>query len=210
MIRFAPILALALVLLHDRASAQGEVDAGAAVVINLTRTTTATYSVYAWNRLTRPGEAPFEEWAAEFHDGHSHRVETPRDRIVADCAAGTGTYLNLVTGEEVRGPQVAKAACGVQANAAILAAREEPGGSGRFGAFRRIRVRDPQSIRTYDVAPNGAIVGGTIADSNGKPLLVSQAVAMHDRVPPNIFSEESLEFSSVPDEFRTPSADLPE
>lgn len=210
MIRFAPILALPLALLPACASAQGEVEAGAAEVIDLTRTTTATYSVYTWNRLTLPDEAPFEEWAAEFHDGHLHRVETPRDRIVADCAAGTGTYLNLVTGEEVRGPEVAKAACGVQAHATILAAREETGGRGSFGAFRRIRLRDPRNIRTYDVAPNGAIVGATIADANGKPQLASQAIAMHDRVPPNIFSEESLEFSAVPDEFRTPLAALPE
>ena len=83
MTRFAPILALPLALLPACASAQGEIDAGAAEVIDLTRTTSTTYSVYTWNRLTLPGAAPFEEWAAEFHDGHFHRVETPRDRIVA-------------------------------------------------------------------------------------------------------------------------------
>lgn len=53
--------------------------------IALTRETRATYSVFFWNVITRPGSPAQAEWSAEFHKGALHRVETPRDRIVANC-----------------------------------------------------------------------------------------------------------------------------
>jgi len=60
------------------------------MAIALTRNTTATYSVFAWNIITRSNKPTEQEWSAEFHQGALHRVETPRDRIIADCAAMTG------------------------------------------------------------------------------------------------------------------------
>ena len=84
-------------------------------IIARSKLTREMYAVYFWNRIERPGQQPEEEWSAEFNSGDLHRVETPRDRIVADCAASTGTYLSLSTGKVITGPQVAGVACGIRA-----------------------------------------------------------------------------------------------
>ena len=204
MTKIAPILVLPLALLHVCTAAKDKVEAGAAEVIDLTRQTSATYSVYTWNTIPRFGDDPIEEWAAEFHDGRYHRVETPRDRVVADCAAMTGTHRNLATGEVMRSPEIAKSACGVAANATIVSAREEAAGTGRFGAVWRIVVRDPRNERTYEVAANGAIVAATIKLHDGTLLLESRAFALLGDVPPSIFSEASLRRSAVAAQYRRP------
>ncbi len=55
------------------------IDEPEAALIARTRDTRATYSLISWSRIQRPGDSVVEEWAAEFHAGTRHRVETPRD-----------------------------------------------------------------------------------------------------------------------------------
>ena len=57
-------------------------------IIARSKLTRATYAVYAWNKMQHPEQPAVEEWSAEFNSGSLHRVETPRDRVIADCAAG--------------------------------------------------------------------------------------------------------------------------
>ena len=195
--------AIAVSLLGTEACAQSLESDEAAKAIALTRETKATYSIYIWNVITRPGIATEEEWSAEFHDGSLHRVETPRDRIIADCVAQTGVYLQISTGEITRGSQVARVACGIQANSQILEARVIGRDNGEFGSTIRVLVRDPENIRTYDIAESGALVAATIDDLESNHLLKGRAFHLFDSVPAGIFSEESLKQSAVSEQYRS-------
>ena len=180
---------------------ESKIDPEAAAVIARTHETHATYSLYNW--VVLPDQrSPHEEWNAEFHDGTSHRVETPRDRLIADCAAETGTHLNVETDQITRAPGIARAACGIDSNAEILSARVLEHGDGVFGPTTTLEITDARNVRTYVIAQNGAIVAQTIADRNGKQVLTQHAVAMIDRVADDIFSEQSLASSAVAEEFR--------
>ena len=182
-------------------------DPRVARVITRTQTTTATYSLYNWNIITPPNHRPVEEWAAEFNSGSLHRVETPRDVVVADCKKMTGSHLSLVTGEVVTGPTVAKAACGIDANRINRASEWLRQVKGRFGMVDQLRLTDDSEIRTYSVAANGAIVAETISDRDGTRRLENRAVAVLPTVPSgDIFSDASLHRSVVPDEFKQPPA----
>jgi hypothetical protein len=101
-----------------------------------------------------------------------------------------------------RGLEVAKAACGVQANSKILSASYDGRGDGRFGLADRITVRDPENLRTYEVAANGAIVGATIRSEDGRVSLKMWTVALENEAPNDIFTEESLTESAVPEKYR--------
>lgn len=170
--------------------------------IALTRETRGTYSVFFWNVITRPGNPVQAEWSAEFHKGALHRVETPRDRVVANCEKGTGTYLNVESGERIEGPKVAKAACGIQANSRILETRFLGTKSGKWGRSRSVWIRDPENIRTYSIADSGAIIFATIDDLESRHLLRMAATYLYDTAPDNIFSAESLARSAVAEKYR--------
>jgi hypothetical protein len=172
-------------------------------VIDKTRTTTATYSIYNWSRVTPPDGNATEGWAAEFHKGNLHRVETPHVRIIADCAAVMGTYRNVDTGETGTNAQVARVACGIAAAVPIHSTEWVARVNSRFGALDRIRVTDERNIRTYDVAGNGAIVNGSIADSDGTMRLDGVGTALLPTLPEeDIFSTESLQQSVVPEQYK--------
>ncbi len=172
------------------------------MLIDLTRETRKTYSLVTWNRVTRRDGTVIEEWSAEFHDGVHHRVETPRDRLIADCARMTGTYVQMGSAKMINGATVARAACGVQANSIIQSARVAGKRETRFGPVTHLIVVDADSIRTYDVDVSGALLGATISDRDGSLRLVSRAVSFTADVPPDIFSMESLGKSAVPERFR--------
>ena len=194
------------VVVAGPACSQGLIDDAAQAAIDRSRETHATYSVFTWNRVSFPDANPFEEWSAEFHDGDLHRVETPRDRLIANCASQTGTHYNAVTGERVSGPSIARAACGVQANSRILSATFDGRKAGPFGVVEKITIRDPENVRTYEIMADGALVGATIELEDGTVLLDARAVAVETTVPRDIFSEESLERSAVPERYRKPPA----
>jgi hypothetical protein len=167
------------------------------------RTTTATYALYAWNRVSPPDENPREEWSAEFHKGNLHRVETPRTRLVADCAAVMGTYFEVDTGETGTNAQVARVACGISSARPIQSTEWLARVKSRFGSVDRIRVTDDKVIRTYEVADNGALVAGRIADLDGTLRVDNFALDLLATVPDgDIFSKESLQRSVVPEQYK--------
>ncbi len=194
---------LALVAGLCGSTAWAAFDQRADQAIMRSRTTTATYALYAWNHVTPADENPREEWAAEFHKGTLHRVETPRTRLVADCAAVMGTYFDVETGETGTNAQVARVACGISAARPIRSAEWIARVSSRFGPIDRIRVTDDKVIRTYDVADNGALVSGTISDLDGTLRLDNFALDLVSTLPSeDIFSKESLQRSVVPDQYK--------
>lgn len=169
-----------------------------------TRTTTDSYSVFMWNRITADGQEPVEEWSAEFHQGSLHRVETPRDQIIADCSAMTGTHLKVAKGVRSSDAWIAKAACGINANKPISSSEWLGRVDTKFGAVDRVKLVDGDNIRTYDVADSGALVGATIADLDGTLRLTSKAVELLPSVAnERVFAPSSLGTSAVPDRYKT-------
>lgn len=174
-------------------------------VVDRTKATTATYALYSWNEMNTDGQ-PVEEWAAEFHSGDKHRVETPRDRVIADCKAQTGVALNLATNEIVEGPVVAKGACGISTARPFTAAEWLGSTRTPFGSADRVRLEDKDNVRTYEISQTGVILRATYADNTAdRPLrLSSEAVAVLAELPePDIFDRASLHRSVVPDRFKT-------
>jgi len=174
-------------------------------VVMLSKETQATYALYAWNRIRQPGQPLIEEWSAEFHKGNLHRVETPRDRLIADCKAMTGTYFSLVSGKKTSGPAVAGAACGINSNSDVLEAAYLGRMDSRFGPVERVRLVDAENLRTYDVTGDGAIIGSTYdaRDKEATSGLVMNAVAVEHRLPkPDLFSDASLATSAVPGRYK--------
>lgn len=196
------LLFVAAVAGGGEGAAAGEVSPEAESVLRSTKTTTATYSLYIWNRITKPQEVPVEEGAVEFHAGDLHRVETPRDRLIADCRKMTGTYLSVETGKLIEGPQVAHATCGINTNSEILSAEVEGEVRTRLGKAKRIRITDAQNIRVYDVSEDGVLLRSTYQENrpNGAVLIVAEGVRLDKSVPdPAMFDRASLERSYFPE-----------
>lgn len=200
----AGIGALACLFVASTGCAQ-EADPRVTAIIESTRNTVATYALYSWSRMTPPDGKAVEEWAAEFHSGNRHRVETPRDRIVADCSTGEGTHFNVVIGQTQTAPWIAQAACGINANKVIEDSRIIGSGDGRFGPTMRIEVIDADAVRTYDVRADGVLVAATISDKppTSTARLTSAAVLVAEELPTDdIFSVGSLNNSVVPAKFK--------
>ena len=183
-------------------AATSAIDPEAAQLIKFTRQTKATYSAFSWNVITQPDGDLIEEWAAEFHSGSLHRVETPRERVIADCAAMTGTYLDLASGEIVSGERIAKIACGIADHLGIASAKMLPAANGRYGPVRRLAVEDGSTVRTYSIDARGLIVAEQIALPDGHVSLVMQVVAVKKTVSPRIFTVASLQRSAVPARYK--------
>lgn len=174
-------------------------------VVDRTKATQATYALYIWNEMSRDGTL-VQEWGAEFHSGDKHRVETPRDRLIADCKAQTGSGLTPATGETLDGPAVARAACGINTNKAFLAAEWKGLVKTPFGMADRVRLVDKDNIRTYDISPSGVILRTTYArNSPDAPIeSTSEAVSVLSELPaPDMFDKASLSRSYVPDRFKS-------
>jgi len=192
---------------HAAAADTSKDNATAALkVLERTKTTGATYSLYLWNRVAPARQPSFEEWSAEFHKGNFHRVETPRDRLIADCSKLTGTALSVTTGKTIEGPSVAAAACGINTNASILSVELRGMISTKFGSTQRVRVTDTQNVREYDVTDDGILLQSTYRDrADGRLLITGSAIDVKRDVPsPDMFSRESLARSFVPAEYRAP------
>mgnify|MGYP001024584072 CR=1 FL=1 len=177
----------------------------ASAVLEKTKSTSSTYSAYYWNRITLPNKEPVEEWSAEFHSGNMHRVETPKDRVIADCRAKTGTVLNIVSGEVMEGPQVANAACGINTNFAITQIESLGTVRSAFGKLQRVRVADSQNIRQYDVSGDGVLLAATYSENrtDGHTLLSMKAVKLERELPArDMFDRSSLQRSFVSEDYK--------
>jgi hypothetical protein len=178
-------------------------------VIERSKTTTATYALYQWTRLTPPNTPASEEWAAEFNSGTLHRVETPRDRVIADCRAKTGAALSLATGEIIRGERVANAACGINTDKQFLDMASLGQVARPYGKADRVRVTDVDNVRTYDVTDDGVLVHASYQNNEGKRPIVldSEATGLERALPAaDMFSEASLRTSFVPAPYRSAPA----
>jgi hypothetical protein len=177
-----------------------------AQVISRTKVVSATYAVYYWNHGRSPSLAAADEWSAEFNSGSLHRVETPRDRVVADCKAGTGAYLNVASGQVTRGPGVAAAACGINTNRQIVAAKWVGRVQSYLAAADRIQITDSSNIRTYDISDDGVILASVYAlrDPQQSVELETFAVSLTPALPDqSMFDEASLQKSFVPERYKT-------
>ena len=190
---------------QEGAPSPGAIDPRAQAAIDRSRTTEATYSLYAWNWARYPDGTPHRGWSAEFNRGRMHRVETPEIRVVADCAAGTGTMLNVRSGEQTSGSRVANAACGVHANAVVLTAEWLGRRNGRFGSVDMIKLIDEGEERSYAIDEQGVLMATEIFPRGADPgyCVQNEAFAVERTVPAgDIFSPESLNRSVVADRFR--------
>jgi hypothetical protein len=182
-------------------------DARAGAVFERTKQARATYALYSWNWVKEAGSGAGLQWAAEFHRGSLHRVETPNIRVVADCAAGTGTMLQVDSGETRSGPGIAGAACGINSNFQIRRLQWLGRKATRFGPLERLRILDPANERLYAVDRDGILVAAEIfpRDGAGGGCLQQEPLALEKTLPAqNIFSEESLGKSFAAPRFRSP------
>jgi hypothetical protein len=178
-------------------------------VIERSKTTRKTYALYMWMRIEHPGMTPVDEWSAEFNAGALHRVETPRDRLIADCARMTGTHRFLPTGKTRSGSDIALTACGISTRAPFHETEWLGTVDTRFGKADRVRVTDAELVRTYDVSRDGVILR-TVFEENSPTrtfVLLAEATAVLDKLPDaGMFDEQSLDKSFVPERFTRPPA----
>ncbi|WP_454885113.1 hypothetical protein [Sphingomonas oryzagri] len=177
----------------------------AIAILNRTKTTGATYALYSWNKITPVDKPPFEEWSAEFNDGPLHRVETPRDRVIANCVERSGFYYSPTTGKTFSGPSVAGSACGINTDKQMISIRYVGRVVDPSGAADRVEVVDEDNIRTYDVTSDGILIRTVYAlNSATKPIVLDvETVAVVRTLPQqDIFEAASLSLSVVPDEYK--------
>lgn len=208
---FASFLAFAVLIIPGLSlttSPQGASDGAdrALEVLHRTKTFEGTYSLYIWNRITLAGKEPVEEWSAEFHSGNLHRVETPRDRWIADCRAGTGIAFTIASGVVFEGPEVAAAACGINTNFKFIDMNWLGRVQTELGPAERIRVIDRNDIRQYDVSDDGVLLAATYAENRpGERVLITAKGFKRSSGLPNVdmFDRDSLNVSFVSEEYRT-------
>lgn len=183
-------------------------------VIQRTKTTRATYAIYARTYVPLTVNEPVHEWSAEFHQIVSHRVETPRDRVIADCATMTGADFSLVTGQIDRRPGLARTACGISTEGPVTEVESVGRFPSTWGPVDRVVLYNSQLRRTYDVTTDGIIVAETFEtpDDSRRLILRMEALAVARRLPrSDIFSEASLVETAVPEQYRRPwSGTLPQ
>jgi hypothetical protein len=206
-LRFAAAAPLFLCLVGTACAPanQGET-AKVEAIIARSKLTRATYAVYYRNRMQHPDQPVVEEWSAEFNAGSLHRVETPRDRVIADCAAQKGMHLSLPTGNLVSGPQVAAEACGINTNREFLAEESLGRIKTHFSEADRVRVTDSENVRTYDISDEGIILRTIYETNDARHLRVLdvEAIEVSRGLPSSdMFDEASLKASFVPDAFKT-------
>jgi hypothetical protein len=193
----------------NKLNAQKPIDLDILALITKTRITQTTYSLFSWNRINPPNGEIIEEWSAEFNSGNFHRVETPRNRIIANCQAMTGTMIDLDTGKLNSGKSIANAACGINANIEILSAKKIGRIKTEFGIADGIEIVDAYQIRTYHISKNGILLAATIyGKQQDRPIFLKNWATHVDNALPsdNVFSKASLYKSFVPKRWQQSSS----
>lgn len=149
----------------------------------------------------RHGDRTHSLWAAEFHRGSLHRVETPLDRVVADCTAIIGHHRSLISGKTLSGREVAETACGVDTTKAEGIAYQGSLPS-PYGDLDVVALTKEGLSRRYWVDAGGVLIQSEFvaaADQPGKPTLSNWATGLvHESPDAAMFTPESLERSFVP------------
>jgi hypothetical protein len=179
-------------------------DPRAAEVIVRTRRPTGTYALYQWQEIADNLAAGRSEWAAEFHSGTMHRVETPQVRVVADCATMAGFVYDVSKGQSRADPAVGLGACGINLGripTLVEYIRKEPS---KFGNLDMVHIVDSTDDRYYGISDQGVIIT-TEYVSRAEPgrCLQGSTLQLADNLPEqDIFTEASLSRSVVPERFR--------
>jgi hypothetical protein len=182
-------------------------DPRAKAALDRTKRTQETYALYSWNWVKGSGSDAGPRWSAEFHRGNLHRVETPHVRIIADCAAGTGSMFEVHSGRTESNASIAGAACGINSNFPIRKLEWLGRKTTRYGALDVLRVVDSADERIYAVDPAGVLIASEIFPrANGagfclqqEPLAVEKSLPAKD-----MFSAESLRKSFAARRFERP------
>jgi hypothetical protein len=183
------------------ASSAESIDVKAQEVIDRSRSSTATYTVYWRVRSTERLGKPDYSWAATFSSGSRRRVENGTGRVVVDCAAGTGLQFvpGIGTGQYLGGKKVAQRNCGINAEFPIRLAKWLGQKESKFGLVDEVEVTDQEGTATYLVTAAGEIVGSTSTYAGSKYITVAEPMHFDRSVPSDkIFSKASLSNSSVP------------
>jgi hypothetical protein len=182
-------------------------DPRAKAAFDRTKRTQATYALYSWNWVKGSGFETGPHWSAEFHRSSLHRVETPHVRIVADCAAGTGTMLQVNSGKTESSSAIAGAACGINSNFPIRDLEWLGRKATRFGPVDLLRVLDPADERIYAVDQAGALVASEIfpRDKAAASCLQQEPLAVERVLPAeDMFTVGSLKRSFAAVRFQSP------
>lgn len=206
------ITALAFWVLAAAAAPGGEradppADPRAVAAFERTKRTRATYALYAWSWVKGSGFESGPRWSAEFHRGNLHRVETPEVRVIADCAAGTGTMFEVASGRTESGSAAAGAACGINSNFPIRALEWLGRRDTRFGPLDMLRVVDSADERIYGVDRSGVLVASEVfplVEGSGACLQLEPLAVERQLPAKDMFSIASLAKSFAAARFRSP------
>ncbi|HEY0130615.1 MAG TPA: hypothetical protein VGB57_04350 [Allosphingosinicella sp.] len=134
-------------------------------------------------------------------------METPHVRVVADCATGTGSMLQVGSGQIESNSAIAGAACGINSNFPIRNLEWLGRKATRFGALDVLRVVDSGDERIYAVDNAGVLVASEIfpRGKGSGSCLQQEPLAVETTLPAeDMFSAESLHKSFAAARFQSP------
>ncbi len=190
--------------------ARALIDKHAAEVLLRTRQVSITYAVYQWNEVADNSEAGRSEWAAEFHSGNMHRVETPLVRVVADCSTFSGFMYDVAKKQTTADRNAGVYACGVNLGRRPRLLEYVKHVSSKYGLLDVIHVVDDQDDRFYGISTAGVIITTEYTSlKNDGHCLQGVTVELTDKLPQSdLFSEASLAETAVAEKYRsTPKID---
>ncbi len=202
---FALIAAASVCYSQSPPTAQTALTGKVKEVVDRSKATRATYSIYVHNWLKAQDGTELDEWSGEFNDGVRHRIENPHLHAIADCRAITGVAVIPELNLRKTGPQVAQESCGIATNVAYTGATYLGVVLTPCGDADRIKLVEKDNVRTYDVTKEGIVVGETWRRNGGDQALTLKqtVVAVVPTVPSHdMFDEASLQTTFTPDQFR--------
>lgn len=201
--RFAACILLASSWLSGCAATETQSDPAAEAVIARTKAPGRDYSLFLWTVVRAEGEQ-LSSWAAEFHRGSLHRVETPFGNIIADCEKMTGHHHSLMPDIQLSSREAAETACGIDMPSAsavtYLGAIPSDYGDLDIVALTKGGLR-----RSYWVNPAGILVQAQFVDpgTDGMWVLRNWATRVDYGSPdPAMFAVETLATNFIPAEFQ--------
>ena len=182
------------------------VDDGAKAVLERTRSSTTTYASYEWMTVRDEEGANLDGWAAEFHRGDWHRIETQWRHALTNCRTGDAYIYEVSSGTLRQFDDKQNATCGVTSAGGIESVERLPSVSIKpYGRLDFIRVTDARRIRNYQVDSRGLLVRADWFQRDGSrfPCLIQEPVAILRVLPAqDIFSVKSIAKAVTPERYR--------
>lgn len=176
-------------------------DPKAEEVIARTRASQSTYTIYWRVRSAGKASEPYYAWGATLRRGSLLRVEDTRWRVIADCAAGTGTsyYHSIGRNDYTVGRKVAAQYCGIDADRKTRSTQWLRQKVSNFGLVDEVRVVDEDGTFDYLVTAAGEVVGVTAIYRGSTDAVVVEPMSFEHTLPTgDLFSRMSLARSVVP------------